>query len=384
MKETSKIVDSFKESIFTSISQLALDHGAINLSQGVPDFNGPLYPRQYVSQAVLDCQNQQTPAQGLLELRQAVGKNYQKYFNLNYSPQSDITITCGATEGLLSTFLAILNPGDEVIVFEPFFDTYIPVIEMCQAKAIVLTLDAPEFLIDIKKLEEAITPQTKAIVTNYPHNPSGALLSANIVAQLARVVVQHDLYVISDEVYQFLIYDNHQFAPLACHPDLYPRTFTISSSGKTFGFTGWRVGWVAAPPALSRLIRLVHQNTTFAAPRPLQLGACAGFTIFDDYLPEFVATYQKKRDLLFNGLKSIGYQPLLPVSTYFILCPVPTEEDDVTYIRRMITESKVAAIPCSAFYRNSAAGKKWIRFCFAKEDHTLEQGLIQLRRIMAP
>ena len=201
MKETSKIVDSFKESIFTSISQLALDHGAINLSQGVPDFNGPLYPRQYVSQAVLDCQNQQTPAQGLLELRQAVGKNYQKYFNLNYNPQSDITITCGATEGLLSTFLAILNPGDEVIVFEPFFDTYIPVIEMCQAKAIVLTLDAPEFLIDIKKLEEAITPQTKVIVTNYPHNPSGALLPANIVAQLARVVVQHDLYVISDEVY---------------------------------------------------------------------------------------------------------------------------------------------------------------------------------------
>lgn len=379
MKEMSKTVQKFGQSIFTTISQMAHQYGAINLSQGMPDFDGPLIPRQAASDAILQAKNQQSPAHGLLNFREQIAELYQNYYQLSYCPNQEITITCGATEGLMSSFLAILNPGDEVIVFEPFFDTYLPAIEMCGAIPKVLTLRAPTFSIDFDELENAIGQRTKAILLNFPHNPTGKVLPKHDAEKLAAIAIKNDLYILSDEVYQFLVFDNEKHRPLASYPGLKERTFTISSTGKTLGLTGWRLGWVAAPIALTEAVRLVHQNITFAAARPLQEGASVGLKNLADYLPQFVSSYQQKRDYLYYGLKECGFAPLLPQSSYFILAPVPTKEDDVSFVKKLIHEAKVAAIPCSAFYTQSNEGRSWLRFCFAKEQATLEEAIHRLK-----
>ncbi len=378
MKTPSSIISCFEESIFTQISDLALRHHAINLSQGIPEFDGPLFVKQAAIQAILSKFNQQGPASGNLNLREAVSEIYRRHYQLHFDPQSEITITCGATEALFCSLQSILNPGDEVIVFEPFFDTYLPAIQMCHAKAVVQTLYAPDFQIDFDQLKLALSKNTKAMILNYPHNPTGQLLSVEAVQKLADLVDEFDLYVVSDEVYQFLIYDHEAFTPLAKHAKLRERTFTISSTGKSLSFTGWRVGWVAASPQLSSLVRRVHQNVTFAAPNPLQQAAAAGFENYATHLPEFIESYQSKRDLLFNGLQQLGLKPLLPRSTYFILCPVPEGQSDTDFVEKMIRKHRVAAIPCSAFYQHKEIGGQWIRFCFAKEEQTLVQACQRL------
>lgn len=379
MKELSKIAKSFEQSVFTTISQLSSSTGSINLSQGMPDFDGPLIPREAAVHAIMSQMNQQSPAHGLLELRQIISNNYQSFYQLDYSPENEITITVGATEGLMSTFLSLLNPLDEVIVFEPFFDTYIPAIKLCGAVPVIQTLHAPTFEIDFNELEKAITKRTKAIVINTPHNPTGKILTQEARHNLANIILKHDLYLISDEVYQFLTYDQLLHTPLAKEEALKDRTFTISSTGKTLGLTGWRVGWVAAPAPLTHLVRMVHQNVTFAAARPLQYGAYHGLSSLSASLASFKQIYQAKRDILFDGLKQAGFSPLLPESSYFIMTPVPTEESDMDFVLRMVHQSKVAAIPCSAFYQKSSEGKRWLRFCFAKEDQTLQEAIVRLK-----
>ncbi len=384
MKETSRVVENFKTSIFTQITSLATKKNAFNLSQGLPDFDGPHWVQKLACDAITNNKNQSSPAHGLLTLRQAISDNYKKYHNLNYCPEQEITICNGATEAIYSTIMALVNPGDEVIVVEPFFDTYIPGIELAGGKAVTVTLHAPHFKFDPKELAQAFNDKTKLIILNTPHNPSGRILDASELELIADLTHQHDCYVISDEVYEFLTYDGKKHIPPASIKNLHARTITCSSTGKTFGFTGWRIGWAAAPKNISHVIRMVHQNNTFSAPRPLQEAMAIALTRLDGHIPAFTEIYQAKRDLLFVGLQDAGFNPIKPESTYFIMAPIDhlTSLNDVDFAMELIEKAGVATIPPSAFYNKSSDGSRFLRFCFAKEDKTLKNAIKNLHQYL--
>ncbi len=373
MKKTSNIISNFNQSIFIKMTDLALKENAINLSQGLPDFDCAPHLYQYLNEACTSGKNQSSPAKGLLKLRDVISANYENYYNLKYNSQTEITITNGATEALFSTIQAITNPGDEIIVFEPFFDTYIPAIKMAHATPIIVTLHGPKFNFDIAELKKAFSIKTKAVIFNSPHNPTGKVFTKKEIELLSNLVIEHDCYLISDEVYEYLLYDNATHIPPAVIDGMKERTITISSSGKTMGMTGWRVGWACAPARLSSQIDLVHQNVTFSAPRPQQEALVKCLSKLDNYLPDFREIFQNKRDILFDILSKSELTPLLPSSTYFILAKIPDNfyEGDIAYCRQLIIEKKLATIPCSAFYENSLDGSRYLRFCFAKKNETL-------------
>ncbi len=381
MKSTSRVVKNFKESIFTTITQLATEKGAINLSQGMPDFDGPQWVRDYAINAIRQGQNQQAPAHGIVELRESIADTIKKYYGLSYCPISEITVTTGATEALFSSIMALVNPGDEIIVVEPFFDTYIPAIELAGGIPVITTLKAPEFRLNFDHLRSLFTDKTKLMILNTPHNPTGTILSYDELSQLRDLIVENDCYLISDEVYEHLTYDDQKHLPPATIEGLYDRTITISSTGKTLGLTGWRIGWACAPSEIAHQIRMVHQNNTFSAPRPLQEAMAKGLRRLDDYLPSFRENYTQKRDLLFSGLKDAGLSPIKPSSSYFILCPIPedTDHNSIEFVKKLIEEHGVAAIPCSPFYLTSNEGDRLIRFCFAKKDETLLSAIENLK-----
>lgn len=372
MKKLSNIVTQFKESIFTTMTALANENNAINLSQGFPDFDGAKWVCDLATEAIMSEKNQSSPAHGTPELRKAISNNYNKYYSINYDQNNNITVTNGATEAIYSTITALVNPGDEVIVFEPFFDTYIPAIELAGGVVIPVTLHTPDFTFNRKKLEESFSDKTKLVIINTPHNPTGKVFSEDELYFIANLVEKHDTYILSDEVYEHLLFDEAKHIPPASIKNMFNRTITISSTGKTFGLTGWRIGWAAAPKELTHAIRMVHQNVTFSAPRPLQEAMAIALNKLDDYIPDFRKTYIEKRDLLLKGLIDAGFSPNTPKSTYFIMCPIPNSDmDDIEFAKYLIKNKKVAVIPPSAFYMHSKDGEKYLRFCFAKRDETL-------------
>ncbi|MCK5884789.1 MAG: aminotransferase class I/II-fold pyridoxal phosphate-dependent enzyme, partial [Bacteriovoracaceae bacterium] len=363
MKPTSEIVKSFEESIFTTITQLANKKGAINLSQGMPDFDGPSWVRDYAINAIRNGQNQQAPAHGIVELRESISDITHKNYGIRYCPANEVTVTTGATEALFSSILALINPGDEVIVIEPFFDTYIPAIKMAGGIPVISTLKFPNFRLDFAELAQLFGPKTKLLILNTPHNPTGTILTRSELEQLRDLLVCEDCYLLSDEVYEYLTFDNESHISPASIDGLFERTITISSTGKTLGLTGWRIGWANAPKEIAHQIRMVHQNNTFSAPRPLQEAMAKGLRRLDEYLPSFRENYTEKRDLLLTGLKEAGFSPITPKSSYFILCPIPddSELNSIEYVKELIEKRKVAAIPCSPFYSRSKEGEGLIR-----------------------
>ncbi len=377
MKKTSAVVNRFKESIFSTMTKLALENKAINLSQGFPDFDGPKWVRELAVNALMDGRNQYAPSMGLLSLREAIAANYKKYYGLTFNPLSEIVVTNGATEAIFCTCMALLNPGDEVVILEPFYDSYLASIEMAGAKAIPVTLHAPEFKFSQDELRAAITDKTKLLIINNPHNPTGKVFSNDEIDFLGKLAVEKDFYLLSDEVYEFLTFGiDHK--PTAQVEALKERTITISSTGKTFGLTGWKVGWAAGPAELIKLIHNVHQFSTFCVAHPLQAAMAEALPKMDQYLIEFKADYQQKRDFLIDGLKKAGFKVIEPQGTYFVMALLSESENDVEYCKRLITEKKVATIPTSAFYLKSKEGEKMIRFCFAKTQQTLEAAINNL------
>ena len=380
MKPLNLTVSQFKESIFSTMTKLAIDHQAINLSQGFPDFDGPKWLIDLASQALNMGhlgKNQYAPSPGILPLREAIANNYKRFYGLDFDPISEVVVTNGATEAIFCTAMALVNPGDEVVIFEPFYDSYLASLQMAGAVVVPVTLKAPTFTFDIDDLKKAVSPKTKMVIINNPHNPTGKVFSPNEIKVIAELAEKFDFYILSDEVYEFLTFDvAHN--PTVTFENLKSRTITISSTGKTFGLTGWKIGWAAGPKELIKAIHNVHQFTTFCVAHPLQIAMAEALNRMDEYLVDFKKQYRAKRDFLVPGLKAAGFNILNPAGTYFAMAILKDGENDIEYCQKLIREKKVAVIPTSAFYMKSDEGSKMIRFCFAKKDETLKAALANL------
>lgn len=374
MKPVNRSVSNLKESIFATMSRLAHSKNAINLGQGFPDFDGPEWIRKIASKS-FDDKNQYAPSMGIKPIRESIKKYYKDFYNIELDSDKQITITNGATEGIFCSALALINPGDEVIVLEPFYDSYIAAIELAGGIPVPVTLHAPEFNFDINELKNAFSKKTKMIFFNSPHNPTGKVFSLEEMTELSRLVIENDAYLISDEVYEFLTFEGHKHIPISTLPGMAQRTITISSAGKTFGLTGWKIGWVTASQELSHAIRMVHQFNTFSVCTPLQFAVAEALDKLDSYIPQFKKQYSELKNLFIDGLKDAGYSPISPAGTYFTLVPTKEGLDDISYCKELIEKIGVASIPLSPFYLKSEEGKNYIRFCFAKKEETLKAAL---------
>ena len=284
---------------------------------------------------------------------------------------------------MITIVRALLDPNDEVIVFEPFYDSYTACIELAGAKVTPVTLHAPHFNFDLEELKKAFTDKTKLVIINSPHNPSGKVFSKDELNEIAKLCIEYDTFCLSDEVYEHLLYEKSVHVPMASIKGMKERTVTVSSCGKTFGITGWKVGWTMAPENITHAIRMVHQFNSFSVPHPLQVAVASSLEKLDHYLIDFKKIYTHKRNLFIDGLKEAGYNPLVPQGTYFIMCPIGnvTNLNDVDYSMELIKKKKVAAIPPSAFYLKSNEGQQFLRFCFAKKDETLLSALKNLKEL---
>jgi N-succinyldiaminopimelate aminotransferase len=375
MKETALRIADFKDSIFGVISRLAREHNAVNLGQGFPDFDGPEWIKDIAYKKMQEGHNQYAPFPGTMRLREEVSNYYKNFYGLNYNSESQVTITVGATEAIYLVITALVNPGDEVVVLEPFYDSYVASIKMAGGIPVPVTMHAPDFTIDKKELESAISKRTKLLILNNPHNPTGKVWTKEELLAVSDLAIKNDLYLLSDEVYEFLLFDGAKHIPTATLEGMYERTITISSAGKTFGLTGWKIGWICANEKVSHACRLVHQYVTFAVSTPIQEAVAEGLTRLKDYLPGFVELYKGKRDFFYQELKNLGFDFKIPRGTYFMMVPIDskTKLNDVDFAMKLISERKVATVPPSAFYLKSAEGGRYLRFCFAKKEDTLKQ-----------
>lgn len=367
--------------IFTRMSQLALDTGAINLSQGFPDFDGPQALREAVARHVMEGRNQYTPMTGLPSLRQQVEAKIARVYGVQRDADSEITITPGATEAIFCAVQALIRAGDEAIVLDPCYDSYEPSVELAGGRCVHVPLALPDFAVDWQRLADAITPRTRLIFLNSPHNPSGALLTRADLARLAELIRGRDIHVISDEVYEHLIYDGQRHASVLAHEELYQRAFVVSSFGKTYHVTGWKTGYVVAPPALTAELRKIHQYVNFCGVTPLQFGLAEFMAAHPEHVEELPAFYQAKRDL-FCGLLADSRFTFTPApGTYFQLADysaIRPDLDDVAMAEWLTREHGVAAIPVSVFYQSAPRDVRLVRFCFAKREETLRQAAEKL------
>jgi N-succinyldiaminopimelate aminotransferase len=371
----------FGTSVFAEMSALAREHGAVNLGQGYPDFDGPAFVKRAAIAALRAGHNQYAPMPGLPALQQAVADHQKRFYGLEHDPAAEVTIHAGATEALCATLAALLDPGDEAIVLEPFYDAYLPGIALAQAKARVVPLAPPGLRLDAAALEAAVKPRTRLLVLNSPLNPAGRVFSREELAAVAATCVRHDLVAVTDEVYEHIVFEGAH-VPLASLPGMRDRTVTISSAGKTFSLTGWKIGWSVAVPELAAAVRAVHQFVTFAVSTPFQHAAAAALAAPDAYFTRLRADYRARRDRLCEGLAEVGFGVRPPEGTYFALGDIrPLGYDDAeTFCRTLVERVGVAAIPASAF----AAGARLrhlVRFAFCKDDATLDEALRRLRRL---
>ncbi|MFB7662635.1 pyridoxal phosphate-dependent aminotransferase [Kitasatospora sp. NPDC056138] len=369
--------------IFAEMSALATATGSINLGQGFPDTDGPREIAEAAAQAVLTGHgNQYPPGPGIPELRQAVAEHRQRFYGLSYDPDTEVLVTAGATEAIAAALLALLEPGDEVIAFEPFYDSYAACIAMAGAVRVPLTLRAPGFRPDLDELRALITPRTRLLLLNTPHNPTGTVLTPDELAGIARLAVEHDLLVVTDEVYEHLVFSGAHH-PLAALPGMRERTVSISSAGKTFSFTGWKVGWVTAAAPLVAAVRTAKQYLTYVSSGPFQYAVAQALRLPDSYFEDFRADLARKRDLLADGLSAAGFQVHRPQGTYFITTDITPlgEKDGLEFCRALPERCGVVAIPNSVFYDDTEAGRSLVRFTFCKKDEVLQEAVKRLQRL---
>ncbi len=368
-------------SIFAVMTRLANEHGAINLSQGFPDFDcDPALP-DTVARYMREGHNQYAPMPGVLALREALAMKIERLYGRRYDPATEITVTTGATEALFSTLTALVHPGDEVLLFEPCYDSYVPVIELSGGTPVFATLRFPDYRIDWDEVARKITPRTRAILVNSPHNPTGTVLTPEDIAALTRVVDGTAITVISDEVYEHITFDGIRHESLARYPDLASRAVVISSFGKTYHTTGWKVGYAAAPAALTTEIQRIHQFVTFTVHTPAQF-AYAEFVNRDPLCRDLAGFYQAKRDRFLRLIAGSRFRPLPCQGTYFQMLDYSaiSGEPDVDFAQHLLKDHGVAAIPPSAFLYQEKAGPV-LRLCFAKKDETLERAAERLVRV---
>jgi N-succinyldiaminopimelate aminotransferase len=375
-------VSSFGTTIFSEITRLAIEHGAINLGQGFPDFDGPAEVRELAFQAMKEGHNQYALSTGEPPLRQAIAAHAARFYGHAVNPDTDVTVTCGATEAITATMLGLVNPGDEVIIFEPYYDSYVPTLTFAGGIPRFVPLRAPDWAFDPDELKAAFNDKTRYIIVNTPHNPTGHAFSRSELELIAALCQLWNVTAITDEVYEHIIFDGREHVRLATLPGMAGCTVTISSQGKTFSFTGWKIGWTIAPPELTVGIRRAHQFITFAAATPFQHAAASALALSDDYYRRLAADYQVRRDFLAGALKEAGFGVAPCGGTYFLMADIRPLgfEEDVEFVRWLVKEKGVAAIPPSAFYseEHKHLGKSWARFAFCKKEETLQKAAERL------
>ena len=359
--------------IFTQMTQLANKHKALNLSQGFPDFDADPKLIDLAAHYMRHGYNQYAPMQGVPVLREKIAAKVHEFYKATYNPESEITVTGGATEGLFAAISAVINPGDEVIIFEPAYDAYAPVIRLNGGIPVFIQLKLPDYHIDWDEVKDAITPQTKLIILNSPHNPTGAVLSRADITALKTIVRNSDILILSDEVYEHIIFDGHIHESMCRYPELAARSLVISSFGKTYHTTGWKIGYCLAPAALTREFQKIHQFLIFAANTPIQY-ALADFLDNKDAYQNLGAFYQQKRDKFLSVIDGSRFKALPCHGSYFQMLDYTaiSDEPDYDFARRLTIEHGVASIPPSVFYHRND-DHKVLRFCFAKQDTTLKQ-----------
>lgn len=384
-RSVARAIRPFGTSIFTEMTLLASEHGAINLSQGFPDFDGPEPIRRVAAEAVLQGPNQYSPSPGQPALRRAVAESWQRFRGLAVDPDSQVTVTAGATEGLSASLLGLLDPGDEVILLAPAYDLYPAVVARAGARAVYVPLVDRCWDLDRDALRAAFGPRTRAILINNPQNPCGKVFTAEELSFIGQLCVQHDALAIGDEVYEHLVYDDQEHLSLLQVPELEGRAISISSAAKTFSMTGWKVGWAVAPEHLTRAVRSAHQFLVFSTPGPLQLGMAHALGLPDAYYQGLLADYTAKRALLCDALERIGFDVLRPQGSYYANLDISALpfEDDLAFCRHLTCEIGVAAIPNSFFFEQRRGGRRSVRLCFCKRDETLRAAIERLERFEA-
>lgn len=374
----------FGTSIFTEMTQLAVAHDAVNLSQGFPDFDGPEEIRRVAMDALLTGPNQYSPSPGQPALRRAVAAHQQRFYGLSVDPDTQVTVTAGATEGLSATLLGLLEPGDEVILLEPAYDLYPAIVARAGARSVFVPLIDRTWELDRDRLAAAFSDRTRAILINNPQNPCGKVFTSDELAFVGELCQRHDAVAIGDEVYEHLVYDGSHTSLLQV-PELTGRAVAISSAAKTFSMTGWKVGWAVADQALTQAVQAAHQFLTFSTPGPLQLGMAHGLSMGDAYFQDLLSDYTAKRKLLCEALSRMGFDVLWPQGTYYANIDISGTdfEDDLAFCRHLATEVGVAAIPNSFFHDRRRGGRASVRFCFCKRDETLAAAIARLEEGMA-
>ncbi|WAU78819.1 pyridoxal phosphate-dependent aminotransferase [Streptomyces sp. Qhu-G9] len=384
----------FGTTIFAEMSALALSTGAINLGQGFPDTDGPEEIREAAVRALRDGRgNQYPPGPGVPELRTAIAAHQERRYGLTYDPGTEVLVTAGATEAIAATLLALVEPGDEVIALEPYYDSYAACIAMAGGTRVPVTLRPHEetrdgavhrrFRLDLDELRDAVTDNTRLLLINTPHNPTGTVLTREELTAIAELAVERDLLVVTDEVYEHLVFDAAEHIPLATLPGMRGRTVTIGSAGKTFSFTGWKVGWVTAAPDLVTAVRSAKQYLTYVASGPFQYAVAEALALPDTYFEAFRADMHAKRDLLSTGLAEAGFAVFEPAGTYFVTTDVRPlgESDGFAFCRALPERAGVVAIPNAVFYDHRQAGAPFVRFAFCKQTGVLEEAVKRLKTL---
>ena len=371
--------------IFAEMSAMAVATKSVNLGQGFPDTDGPAVVAEAAAAAIMAGRgNQYPPGAGVPELRRAIAAHQQRFYGLDVNPDTEVLVTAGATEAIAAALLALTEPGDEVIAFEPYYDSYAACIALAGAVRVPVTLRPPGFRPDLDALRAAITPRTRLILLNTPHNPTGAVFSRAELTAIADLAVEHDLLVITDEVYEHMVFDG-EHVPIVTLPGMAGRTVTISSAGKTFAFTGWKIGWVTGSAELVTAVRTVKQFLTFVNGGPFQYAVAEGLALPDSYYAQLNGDLRARRDLLCDGLAEAGFAVYRPAGTYFVTTDISAlgETDGIAFCRSLPERAGVVAIPAAVFYDDAKAGESLVRFAFCKKPEVLEEALTRLRRGLA-
>jgi N-succinyldiaminopimelate aminotransferase len=375
-------LQGFGATIFGEMSMLATRTGAINLGQGFPDVDGPREIIDAAVDAMRAGHNQYPPPLGIPELRTAVAEHQKRFYDLSFDPDTEVLVTAGATEAIAATILALCDHGDEVVAFEPYYDSYGACIAMAGAQRVPVTLRAPDFALDLDRLRAAITPRTRLLLLNTPHNPTGKVFTRAELTAIAEICIERDIVVMTDEVYEHLVYDG-EHVPMASIPGMRDRTITVSSAGKTFSFTGWKIGWICASAPLVAAVRTVKQFLTYVNGAPFQYAVATALRLGDDYYDGFRDELRAKRDLLADGLERAGFGVYRPSGTYFVTTDIRPlgASDGMAFCRALPERAGVVAIPAVVLYDDVVEGAPLVRFAFCKRTEVLQDAVTRLQAL---
>src|SRR3954454_13672945 len=379
----SRRISKFTESVIREMTRLALQHDAINLAQGFPDFPAPAALKQAAANAIDADINQYAITWGAKPFRDAIAGKYRRTYGMDFDPQREITVCCGATEGMVASLMAVLDPGDQVILFEPFYENYGPDTQLCGAESRYVTLHAPDWTFDRDELRRAFTPRTKGIILNSPNNPTGKVFTRDELEYIAGLCHEFDALAITDEIYEHIVYDGASHIPISSLPGMRERSILVNSMSKTYSVTGWRVGWVLAPPDLTAPIRKVHDFLTVGAAAPLQHAGVTALSWGDDYYAGLSAEYIGRRAHILQTLSGVGLRCFVPRGAYYVMTDISGFgfPDDVAFVRHLIETIGIAAVPGSSFYSRAGGGGQQVRFCFCKKYETLEGARRQIQQL---